>query len=241
VNKTTVVLSVLLHAGVAVAVIGAAKRGPVRKTFSVQMTETAKKKAPPPKPQTAKPQPPKPKPAAPVGAAPKLVAAPKAAEAPTPKMTFEPVLTGIEMTNDDSAGGVVIPVRAPAAAAPTATKVASFEPEARRHRSHDLGPGPQLDQGCHDEPSKPEPVFKTEIEYTHAARAEGIEGKLKLKLIVGADGSVVGVEVLSSVSPELDAAAVAAVRQWRFKPAMACGKPVAGGTYIIARRFELGD
>ena len=240
-NKTTVVLSVLLHAGVAVAVIGAAKRGPVRKTFSVQMTETAKKKAPPPKPQTAKPQPPKPKPAAPVGAAPKLVAAPKAAEAPTPKMTFEPVLTGIEMTNDDSAGGVVIPVRAPAAAAPTATKVASFEPEARRHRSHDLGPGPQLDQGCHDEPSKPEPVFKTEIEYTHAARAEGIEGKLKLKLIVGADGSVVGVEVLSSVSPELDAAAVAAVRQWRFKPAMACGRPVAGGTYIIARRFELGD
>lgn len=240
-NKTTVVLSVLLHAGVAVAVIGAAKRGPVRKTFSVQMTETAKKKAPPPKPQTAKPQPPKPKPAAPVGAAPKLAVALKAAEAPTPKMTFEPVLTGIEMTNDDSAGGVVIPVRAPAAAAPTATKVASFEPEARRHRSHDLGPGPQLDQGCHDEPSKPEPVFKTEIEYTHAARAEGIEGKLKLKLIVGADGSVVGVEVLSSVSPELDAAAVAAVRQWRFKPAMACGKPVAGGTYIIARRFELGD
>ena len=240
-NKTTVVLSVLLHAGVAVTVIGAARRGPVRKTFSVQMTETAKKKAPPPKPQTAKPPPPKPKPVAPVEAAQKVVAAPKAAEAPTPKLTFEPVLTGIEMTNDDSAGGVVIPVRAPAAAAPIATKVASFEPEARRRRSHDLGAGPQLDQGCHDEPSKPEPVFKTEIEYTHAARAEGIEGKLKLKLIVGADGSVVGVEVLSSVSPELDAAAVAAVRQWRFKPAMACGKPVAGGTYIIARRFELGD
>jgi protein TonB len=240
VNKTTVVLSVLLHAGIAVAVIGAAKRGPLRKTFSVQMTETAKKKVAPPKPQAAKPQPPKPKPAAPAEA-PKVAAAPKAAEVAAPKQTFEPVLTGIEMTNDDAVGGVVIPVRAPAAAAPVATKVASFEPEARRHRSHDLGPGPQLDQGCHDEPSKPEPVFKTEIEYTHAARAEGIEGKLKLKLIVGADGSVVAVEVLSSVSPELDAAAVAAVRQWRFKPAMACGKAVSGGTYIIARRFELGD
>ena len=240
-NKTTVVLSVLLHAGVAIAVIGAAKRGPVRKTFSVQMTETAKKKVAPPKPQAAKPPPPRPKPAAPVET-PKAAAAPKAAEAPAPKLTFEPVLTGIEMTNDDSAGGVVIPVRAPAAAAPTAaTKVASFEPEARRRRTHDLGAGPQLEQGCHDEPSRPEPVFKTEIEYTHAARAEGIEGKLKLKLIVGADGSVVGVEVLSSVSPELDAAAIAAVRQWRFKPAMACGKPVAGGTYILARRFELGD
>ena len=239
-NKTTVVLSVLLHAGVAVAVIGAAKRGPVRKTFSVQMTETAKKKVAPSKPQAAKPPPPKPRPAAPVEA-PKATAATRVAEAPAPKLTFEPVLTGIEMTNDDSVGGVVIPVRAPAAAAPTATKVASFEPEARRHRSHDLGPGPEIDQGCHDQPSKPEPVFKTEIEYTHAARAEGIEGKLKLKLTVGADGSVVAVEVLSSVSSELDAAAVAAVRQWRFRPAMACGKPVNGGTYIIARRFELGD
>jgi protein TonB len=212
----------------------------MRRTFSVQMTETAKKKPPPPKPQAAKPPPPKPKPVAPVEA-PKAAAAPRVAEAPAPKLTFEPVLTGIEMTNDDSPGGVVIPVRAPAAAAPTPTKVASFEPEARRRRSHDLGAGPQLEQGCHEEASKPEPVFKTEIEYTHAARAEGIEGKLKLKLIVGADGSVVGVEILASVSPELDAAAVAAVRQWRFKPAMACGKPVAGGTYIIARRFELGD
>jgi protein TonB len=84
-------------------------------------------------------------------------------------------------------------------------------------------------------------VFKTEIEYTAAARSEGIEGKLKLKIVVGADGSVLSVEILASVSPELDAAAVAAVKQWRFRPAMACGKPIAGGTYVLARRFELGD
>jgi protein TonB len=84
-------------------------------------------------------------------------------------------------------------------------------------------------------------VYKKEIEYTASARAEGIEGKLKLKLIVGADGQVTNVEVLSAVAPELDAAAVAAVRLWRFKPAMMCGRPVAGGVYIVARRFELGD
>jgi protein TonB len=98
-----------------------------------------------------------------------------------------------------------------------------------------------VEERCTDEPSKPEPVVKTEIEYTAAARAEGIEGKLKLKVVVGADGAVLTVEVLSSVSPELDAAAVAAVKHWRFRPAMACGKPVAGGTYVLARRFELGD
>jgi len=34
---------------------------------------------------------------------------------------------------------------------------------------------------------------------------------------------------------------VAAVKHWRFKPAMACGKAIAGGTYVLARRFELGD
>jgi TonB family protein len=147
----------------------------------------------------------------------------------------------LAMSNDDLGGAVAIPVARPAhAAAPT--KVASMEAEPRRRRIHELGPGgPSSEERCTEEPSKPEPVFKTEIEYTAAARADGIEGKLKLRVTVGADGSVVAVDVLASVSPELDAAAVAAVKRWRFRPAMACGKPVAGGTYVLARRFELGD
>jgi TonB family protein len=56
-----------------------------------------------------------------------------------------------------------------------------------------------------------------------------------------ADGNVTDVKVITGVDPALDAAAIATVKTWRFKPAMACGKPVAGGTYRIARRFELGD
>jgi TonB family protein len=145
------------------------------------------------------------------------------------------------MSNEDIGDAVAIPVvRAPQAVAPT--KVASIDAEPRKRRMHDLGPGgPIVEERCTEEPSKPEPVFKTEIEYTAAARADGVEGKLKLRVIVGADGEVVRVEVLSSVSPELDAAAVAAVKHWRFKPAMACGKAIAGGTYVLARRFELGD
>lgn len=246
-KKSTIVLSVLLHGGAALAVLNAARPGALRKSFSVQMTEQAKKKAPPPKPATPKPQPPKPRAAGPAET-------PKpAANAPTPRMAEAPVaraaatapvaLDNIEMSNggDDSPGGVVIPVARAAAAAPAGTRVASMRPDAPRRPKHELGAGPQLDENCHEEPTKPEPVFKTEIEYTHAARAEGIEGKLKLRVTVAGDGSVANVEVLSSVSPELDAAAVAAVRQWRFKPAMACGKPVNGGMYIIARRFELGD
>ena len=213
------------------------------KTFFVQMQEEAKKKKaaepkPKPVPKIAKVDP-RPKET-------KVVAAPKAmpVEAPVQAKTVAAVMpTDIAMSNEDIGDAVAIPVivRQPQAAVPT--KVASFEPDAhRRHLRPELGPGgPIAEERCAEEPSKPEPVFKTEIEYTASARAEGIEGKLKLKITVGDDGSVVRVEVLASVSPELDAAAVAAVKQWRFRPAMMCGKAVSGGTYVLARRFELGD
>jgi TonB family protein len=94
---------------------------------------------------------------------------------------------------------------------------------------------------CTEMPTKPEPLVRPEIEYTTAARAAGIEGRLVLRLIVAADGGVGQAEVLRGVDPGLDAAAVATVERWRFRPSQACGKPVAGGTYTLARRFELGD
>ena len=88
--------------------------------------------------------------------------------------------------------------------------------------------------------SKPEPIAKTEIEYTEEARAAGVEGRLVLKVSIDENGAVTDVAVASSVDAALDAAAIAAVKQWRFKPSTKCGKPVAG-TYTLARRFELGD
>jgi len=62
-----------------------------------------------------------------------------------------------------------------------------------------------------------------------------------VQIVVGADGRAADVRVVDGVEPSLDAAAVAAIRTWRFRPAMRCGKPVPGGVYILARRFELGD
>ena len=55
------------------------------------------------------------------------------------------------------------------------------------------------------------------------------------------NGEVATVDVVTSIDPGLDAAIVAALKRWRFKPAMACGKPVAGGTFRSAPGFELGD
>jgi protein TonB len=244
VKKSTVAISMVIHAGFAFALLTASQHRASGKTYVVQLQEEAKKKKKeaPPKPKAppklakvdTKPKEQK------VSAAPKPM--PVAAPVAAPKLTTTMVMpTEIAMSNEDIGDAVAIPiVRAPQAVAPT--KVATFEPGApHRRQRQELGAGPILEERCTDEPSKPEPVFKTEIEYTATARSEGIEGKLKLKIVVGADGSVMAVEVLASVSPELDAAAVAAVKQWRFRPAMACGKPVAGGTYVLARRFELGD
>ena len=242
-KKATIIISLILHAGLAFGLVVSSQRRAMGKTFFVQMQEEAKKKKaaevkPKAVPKVAKVDP-RPKEQ-------KVVAAPKSmpVEAPVQavKVAAGPMPTDIAMSNEDIGDAVAIPVVVRTAQAVAPTKVASFEPDAHRRRLRpELGPGPTLEERCTEEPSKPEPVFKTEIEYTASARAEGIEGKLKLKILVGADGAVLRVDVLASVSPELDAAAVAAVKQWRFRPAMACGKAVSGGTYVLARRFELGD
>jgi periplasmic protein TonB len=245
VKKATMVFSFIIHGGIAVALLTASQHRASGKNFFVQMTEAKKKEAKaqpkvaPPKPKVAKAEHP---------AEQKHLAAPRAApvpETPVPVARVEaaPIaMADIAMSNEDIGDAVAIPVVVRTAQAASPTKVASIDSEPRRRRVHELGPGgPVVEERCTEEPSKPEPVYKTEIEYTAAARAEGIEGKLKLRVVVGADGTVVTVDVLSSVSPELDAAAVAAVKRWRFKPAMACGRPVAGGSYVLARRFELGD
>jgi periplasmic protein TonB len=250
VKKATVIISVIIHGALAVALLTASQRKASGKNFFVQMTEEKKKEIKEKEKEKAKAAPPKPKLAKidrPAEAKP--MAAPKVAPvaeapAPTAKIAAAPVAMDLAMSNEDIGDAIAIPVAPRQVQAVAAAKVASMDAEPRRRRVHELGPGgpiPTGEERCTDEPSKPEPVFKTEIEYTAAARAEGIEGKLKLRVVVGADGSVVSVDVLSSVSPELDAAAIAAVKRWRFKPAMACGKPVAGGTYVLARRFELGD
>ena len=235
----TVVLSLLFHVGLAATLLSAASHRAGRHPIAVALTEAKKK-------DKEKPKPPKPPPVRAVARPPverKVAVVTKAAEAaPPPSAAPRATVTaGLTMTNDDGPGGIALPTRAPAAAAAPA-RVASAVTDSRRQRMREaVGPGPAGDAPCAEEPTKPEPVFKQEIEYLAQARADGVEGKMKLRLTVGSDGTVVKVDVLQSVSAEMDAAAVAAAKQWRFKPAIACGHPVAGGTYVLARTFELGD
>ncbi len=64
-------------------------------------------------------------------------------------------------------------------------------------------------------------------DYPPRARARRIEGQVMLEVILDREGRIEDdVRVLRSI-PELDDAAIAAVRQWRFRPARdAAGQPV---------------
>lgn len=74
----------------------------------------------------------------------------------------------------------------------------------------------------------PEVLAQVKPRYPRRAKADGIEGLVLVRIIIGTDGRVEPehTRVIRSV-PELDAAAISAVSQWRFSPALGRqGRPV---------------
>ena len=76
--------------------------------------------------------------------------------------------------------------------------------------------------------SLPQPTRQVKAEYTQEAMQNRIEGKVGLSVVVLSDGAVGDVAVTESLDSVygLDKNAVAAVKQWQFKPGMKDGKPV---------------
>jgi len=72
----------------------------------------------------------------------------------------------------------------------------------------------------------PEAISKVTPEYPDIARQSNMEGTVLVQALVGKDGRVKDTKVVKPV-PVFDDAAVAAVRQWVFKPALSNNKPVA--------------
>jgi TonB family protein len=77
--------------------------------------------------------------------------------------------------------------------------------------------------------SLPIVVKQVKPDYTDEAKAARIQGSVWVKAVVQADGDVGNVRVTRSLDTEfgLDNAAVAAAKQWKFKPGTKDGKPVA--------------
>jgi len=72
----------------------------------------------------------------------------------------------------------------------------------------------------------PEAITRVAPAYPDSARNAGVDGTVQLLALVCACGEVSDVRVMKSI-PMLDAAAVAAVRQWKFKPALSNGDAAA--------------
>jgi protein TonB len=75
--------------------------------------------------------------------------------------------------------------------------------------------------------SSPVVIYQVDPEFSEEARKAKFMGVVLVNLIVGADGLPKNVHILRGVGMGLDDKAVEAVKQYRFKPAMEGGKPVA--------------
>ena len=76
-------------------------------------------------------------------------------------------------------------------------------------------------------------------EYSAEARAAHVQGTVSLLVSIGKDGSVTGVKEISG-PPELISAAVAAVKQWRYRPIISRGEPQEAST-VVDIPFKLPD
>jgi TonB family protein len=85
----------------------------------------------------------------------------------------------------------------------------------------------------------PKIIKRVEPEYPDGARRAGIAGVVVVEANIGVDGKVQDAKVLQSI-PELDEAALAAVRQWEFAPTIVNG--VAQAVIMTVRvGFTLSD
>jgi protein TonB len=74
-------------------------------------------------------------------------------------------------------------------------------------------------------------VYQVKPQYPSLARQARIQGTVVLQAVIGIDGTVQNLNVLTG-HPMLNQAAIEAVRQWRYKPYYLNGKPIEVDTQI---------
>jgi protein TonB len=99
----------------------------------------------------------------------------------------------------------------------------------RSGRGTDLGIGDGDVFPIGDGVSAPAILYQTRPQYTAEAMRAKIQGVALLTAVVAPDGSLRDIRVARSLDGAfgLDGEAIACVRQWRFRPGMRLGKPVA--------------
>jgi periplasmic protein TonB len=180
------------------------------------------KPLPRPEPSVARPDPPV--------SQPEPAAQPERQPVATPKAEPEPSAT--------AGRGPLAPIDAPAASAavdslpPDSTPAAPSTPVGPARPASSsvaaLPPGDTPPNSGITQSAAPRGGYQVKPSYPSSARRAGMQGTTLLGVFVGSDGRVGDVVVRESAGhPDLDAAAVDAVKRWRFEPARRGTEPVA--------------
>jgi protein TonB len=74
--------------------------------------------------------------------------------------------------------------------------------------------------------TRPEVLYQVQPRYSEQARRAGVQGMVIVEAVIDEQGQVTKVRLIRGLPMALDQAAMQAVQQWRFKPAMLNGHPV---------------
>ncbi|MCG3187326.1 MAG: hypothetical protein IOMNBAOH_01935 [Rhodocyclaceae bacterium] len=142
-----------------------------------------------------------------------------------------------------SARAPVASTTPPATALPTDSQPSGTDKATTMTREEPMGPGswsgsptlapssPSASKGASEEPDTAQALAylsNPKPDYPWSLRRRGIEGTVRLRVNVAADGLPTDVMVVSSSGfDEMDRAALEAVKSWRFQPARRSGQAVA--------------
>lgn len=150
---------------------------------------------------------------------------------------------GISMTGASGPGsgiGVGIPVGPGGGNSQGVSKLTAAPPKEKSFGTVREAIQPGADSPCAEEILKPKPRGFAQPQYTDDARSAEVEGRVKLKLSVDAQGNVTDVHVLSGLGHGLDESSIATAKRIKFTPGSACSKAVAS-SFVITFRFALGE
>ena len=101
------------------------------------------------------------------------------------------------------------------------------------HGKGPVGPGVEPSATVDNSPihlsfgmTRPEVIHQVPPRYSEQARRAGVQGMVIVEAVIDEQGQVASVRLVRGLPMALDQAALEAVQQWRFKPALLNGHPV---------------
>jgi protein TonB len=216
----TLILSFGFHAAYVLSLSGLLKGRDANKAMEMVFFEVEKPKPPPPpEPEPEKPKPPPPPKVLKVAVPKPVVEEPPPPTEEAPKEEVKPpIFIGVPFSGTSTNGTFAAPIgnSAMGGIAPKAPNPEEVKP----YKAPKYVPPGGAD-------SDPEAINEVKIPYPEEAKRAGVEGTVNLRITVDFEGKVTEVKLISGPGYGLDEAALAAIKRFKFKPAMKAGEAVS--------------